>query len=141
MLNKFPGAHARQIQHYSKWTIENDKPESVVIVAGANDLNYDKNPSVEQISKRVLDIARQARQMRVRNVYICGITCRRNKSFDNITKEINLALRLVSTDEGFIFISNDNIFKSDLNDDGLHLNPGGTKKLMENILHHTGTTY
>ena len=38
-FNKFPGAHARQIKHYSTWTITNDQPESIVIVAGANDLN------------------------------------------------------------------------------------------------------
>ena len=44
-FNKFPGAHARQINHYSTWSIQNDEPDSMVIVAGTNDLNYDENPS------------------------------------------------------------------------------------------------
>ena len=64
-FNKFPGAHARQIKHYATWSIENGEADSIVILAGTNDINYDNDPSVEQISKRVLDIARQAKQMGV----------------------------------------------------------------------------
>ena len=138
-IYKFPGAHAKQIQHYSTWTIENESPESIVIVAGTNDINYDKNPSVAEISDRIMNIARQAKQMGVPNIFVCGIISRRSNGFDSIIKDINLALRLLSTDEGFVYISNENILKSDLNGDGLHLNPNGTKKLMHNILEHSCT--
>ena len=97
--------------------------------------------SLEIISDRVLDIARQAKQMGVKNIYICGIINRKKNGFDSITKDINLAWQLVSSDEGYVFISNDNIIKSDLNGDGLHLNPNGTNKLIYNILQHTCTSY
>ena len=140
-IYKFPGAHSHQIQHYSKWTIEHDEPDAIVIVCGTNDISYDKNPLVEEISNKVLDIARQAKQMGVGKVFICGIVFRKNKHHDDIIRDINLALRLVSTEEGFIFIDNENIHRSDLNGDGLHLNPNGTNKLMRNILQHTCTTY
>ena len=136
-FNKFPGAHARQIKHYATWSIENGEADSIVILAGTNDINYDNDPSVEQISKRVLDIARQAKQMGVANIYVCGLVYRKQKSYDNIIRDINLAIQLVSSDEGFVFISNDNIIGSDLHSDGLHLNPGGTEKLLKNILSYT----
>ena len=103
--------------------------------------SIDKNPSVEVISAHVLDIARQAKSMGVKNIYVCGLIIRKNNRLDNITKDINLALQLVSSDEGYIYIANDDIFKSDLNGDGLHLNPKGTNKLIQNILQHTCTTY
>ena len=96
---------------------------------------------MEQISKRILDIARQAKQMGVNNIYICGVTCRKTNSLANIIRDINLALRLVSNDEGFIFIANDNIFKTHLHGEGLHLNPPGYNILMNNILQHACTSY
>ena len=136
-FNKFPDAHARQIKYYAKWSIENGEADSIVINAGTNDINYDNEPSVEQISTRVLDIARQAKQMGVANIYVCGLIYRKQRSFDHIIRDINLAIRLVSSAEGFIYISNDNINRSDLHGDGLHLNPEGTEKLLENILSNT----
>jgi len=140
-IYKFPGAHAQQIQHYSKWTIENDEPDSLVVICGTNDINYSKDPSVEQISKKVLDVARQAKHMGIQNIFICGITGRNNNRYVSIIKDTNLFLRLVSSDKGFVYIDNENILKSDLNRDGLHLNPSGTDKLMKNILQHTCKTY
>ena len=140
-INKFPGAHSQQIQHYSKWTIKHDEPDSIVIVSGTNDINYDNPPSAAAISKKVLDIGRQAQKMGLKKIFICGITLRKSRFHDNIIRDINLALRLQSSEEGFIFIDNDDIFRSDLNRDGLHLNPNGTDKLMHNILKHTCTTY
>ena len=110
-------------------------------MAGTNDISYDDHPSVDDISRRVLDIGRQAKRMGVRNIFICAITPRKSKIFDNIIRDINLALRLVATEEGFTFIDNDNIYKSDLHGDGLHLNQNGTDKLMGNILRHTCATY
>ena len=132
-FNKFPGAHARQIKHYAKWSIENGEADSIVINAGTNDIE----PSVEKISKWVLDIERQAKQMGVANIYVCGLIYRKQRLFDHIIRDINLAIRLVSSAEGFIYISNDNINRSDLHGDGLHLNPEGTEKLLENILSNT----
>ena len=79
--------------------------------------------------------------MGIENIFVCGITCRKNDKDIGTIRDINLALRLVSADEGFNFIDNENILKSDLNRDGLHLNPSGTDKLMRNILQHTCTTY
>ena len=136
-FKKFPGAHARQIKHYATWSIENGEADSLVILAGTNDINYDDNPSVEEISQRVIDIARQAKEMGVSNIFVSGLIFRKQRSFDNIIKDINLAIRLISSTEGFIFIPNDNITRSDLHGDGLHLNPEGTEKLLENILSYT----
>ena len=75
--------------------------------------------------------------MGVNNIYVSGLIFRKQRSFDNIIRDINLAIRLISSTEGFIFIPNDNITRSDLHGDGLHLNPEGTEKLLENILSYT----
>ena len=41
IINKYPAAHAKQILHYSNYTLTHDKPDTLIIMAGSNDVSYD----------------------------------------------------------------------------------------------------
>ena len=146
IISKFPGAHAEQIKHYSKYTIEHDGISDLIICAGANDLTYDYYNGIanaENIANKILDIGREARKEGVPNIHVCGLIIRRDTRFFTLRNSVNCILRLKCANEGFMFIDNNNIYTNDLYIDGLHLNDIGSFKLKHNILRscHTYNPY
>ena len=59
---------------------------------------------------------------------------RTDKDFSNKIKETNITLKNYCLGKGFIFVDNDNINESCLNNSKLHLNKKGTQRLTKNIL-------
>ena len=41
LINKYPAAHSKQILHYSNYTLLNDKPDYLIVMAETNDVSYD----------------------------------------------------------------------------------------------------
>ena len=80
MINKYPAAHAKQIQHYTQYTLQNDKPDSLIIVAGTNDVAYDYGngiADVATIGNRILNIAQDAKASGVKDIFISGLMTRK----------------------------------------------------------------
>ena len=79
MINKYPAAHAKQILHYSNYTLLNDKPDHLIIMSGTNDVAYDSHngnqPDPEEIASRVIDIGINARKHGVSIVFVNSIIC------------------------------------------------------------------
>ena len=73
-FHKYPGYTADEISHYIHKNIEDDRPTSVIIIAGINDVLKAKReedfPDVYKISESILDIGRVAKQSSVKNIYI-----------------------------------------------------------------------
>ena len=67
------------------------------------------------------------------NVFISGITVRKGIYYEGRSRAINRILKDGCNQHGFIFIDNDNITRSELQD-GLHLNDEGTLILKTNII-------
>ena len=135
-ISKFPAAHANQIRLYSQYTLQVDKPSQLIVAAGSNDISYDMSKGVadpQVIAERILNIARDARNEGVRDIFISGLMKRRGRQYNYIILEVNLALRLRCVEENFHFISNENIELGDLCD-GLHLNYKGNAKFIQNLL-------
>jgi lysophospholipase L1-like esterase len=130
------GATADEIRFYSKYNIQLLRPQSLVVVAGANDVSGEDldNPDAATIAHRIAQIARDARDAGVPQAFLMGIVPRRDKRYSVLISRVNLALRYVCTTEGFTYIDNTLIGVSDLQRDGLHVNYEGKKKLMHNIL-------
>ena len=74
----------------------------------------------------------------VRKIILSGITVRNNGwEVEARRREVNFLLRLGSQKRGFIFVSNDNIVKVDIENkprDKVHLLERGSVKLANNIL-------
>ena len=135
-INRYAGAHAEQINYYSKYPIDHEHPETLVIIAGTNDVGTDvrnNNADPAVIADRVVQIGREAKMRGVKYVCISSIMTRRGRHFNNIISETNLKLRLMCTSEGFHYIDNTFINLRDLYD-GLHLNNTGKLKLTHSIL-------
>ena len=76
IINKYPAAHAEQIRHYSQFSLEHEKPDSIVVVASSNDISYDmrkNNADPDIIANRIISIGKDALQYGVKKVFINGI--------------------------------------------------------------------
>ena len=137
VINKYPAAHANQIHHYSDYTLDNEKPDTIIVMAGTNDVSYDssngKQADPENIACRIIDIGRNAKENGVSRVFINGLIKRKGTFHNNIINRVNLYLRNKCCGENFYFIDNSDIQISDLCD-GLHLNDEGNTKFMRNLL-------
>ena len=94
-IDKFPGAHANKIRHCFQYSLQEFQPDTMVVIAGANDITYDSqagNADAKQIAAKVTNIARDALAKGIHDVYVFGITQRRNKQFNQLIKQTNLEL-------------------------------------------------
>ena len=64
----------------------------------------------------------------------CNNIQRSDKDSNNEIKETNIKLKSYFFGKGFIFVDNDNINESCLNNNKLYLNEKGTQRLASNIL-------
>ena len=138
IFSKFHGATAKAICHYAEYTIEEDSPKSIIILAGTNDISYaygvGMEPDPYTISEHVMDIGRKAKRKGVESVYVSGIIRRRGRRYERIRKDINCMLERKCNEEGSCYVNHDNISLENLSFDGLHLNHMGTERLMQNLL-------
>jgi len=135
-INKYPAATASQIRHYAQYTLNEDHPSQVIIVAGSNDVAYDygkghADPDI--IAERIMNIARDCRLKDVKYIHISSLIQRQSYNLRPIINNVNDILRRKCEEEHYLFIDNSNIFTSDLID-GLHLNDQGNCKFIGNIL-------
>ena len=149
IVSKHPGATADQIHSYLDWWFTHEKPQTLVVAAGANDLLYEDREARNrkehlanepQVVSKLMDIGREARDRGVSNIYFSGLYTIKNL-FDGYTSRFNQLLESQCQEHGFYFISNANIELDDLFD-GLHVNNHmGHKKLKHNILKMCAKTY
>ena len=136
-IDKFPGAHANKIRHCVQYSLQEFQPDTLVIIAGANDITYDSqagNADAKQIAVKVTNIARDALAKGIRDVHVFGITQRRNTQFGQLIKQTNLELRLLCGELHINYVDTGDIYLRDIDRDGIHLNGQGTKKLTRKIL-------
>ena len=72
---------------------------------------------------------------------ISSIIQRTDKDFSNEIKETNIKLKNYCLGKGFIFVHDDNINESCLNNSKLHLNKKETQRLAKNILFSLDNIY
>ena len=114
-----------------KSTLRNDKPDNVILHAGANDLRTKK--TTNQIAKSIMDLT-TALKNNGNLVIVSGIVPRFDNLIYNATK-VNNRLVLMCSERNVPFIShNENIDSSKhLNESKLHFNFNGLKVFAENF--------
>ena len=133
-----PGGDTGKIRHSSKLMLERHKPNTLIIVAGANDISYDTKTGTadaDVIAERIINIGKEAvRDFKcVERIAISSIIIRGAAQYADIVFDVNLRLRLKCIQEDFTYIDNECITKQDLYD-GLHLNKFGNDKLLHKLL-------
>ena len=127
----FPGATTSQLKHYIIPTLEEEKPDTVVICIGTN--NFTKtNKSVDEIAKEIITIINICHGAGVNEVYVSGIICR--PLYQANVDELNRILKSYASIHNYKFIENSNINQNHLWKDKLHLNNLGISILVNNYL-------
>ena len=119
-----------------------EKRETLIIVAGGNDLALQMREEeggagqvdIKVIGNNILDIARGARDQGIHDVFVSGLIIRRGLKNEGFRRSSNDYMKQCCQVEGFRYVSHENIRLNDLWVDGIHLNSGGTQKLMDNLL-------
>ena len=137
MFQRFSGGKVRHIKNYLPTHLEEEKPDSVVIVAGGNDLSSvdGKLSAVATVADDIIEAGNICKHHGTKRVYVSSILPRQSLYYQIHRKKLNDVLRGKCQSHGFIFIENDNIVMKDhVSRDGVHLNVAGSRLLCRNLL-------
>ena len=132
----FRGVNSEQLEYYVIPTVIKEKPDSVVIVVGSNDVNFDNvkysNPRI--IAEKILKVAEKCKELGVDDVTISSVFIKRNLTLGKFIRNLNIVLEKLCISRGFKFMNNDNITTNFVSDDGVHLDRLGTILFSENLM-------
>ena len=129
-MHRFHGKKARHFKHYIPVHMNEDKPDTCVIIAGGNDLQ-DKTP-VLQIANEIMDAAVTCKRHGARNIIVSSVLPRSTCEPKRV--ELNRVLSDLCVIHNFIFMDNWNMSLQHVSYDGVHLNNRGDKQLLFNLL-------
>lgn len=135
-IRRYNGGQSHELHHHVKQNIADERPHGLVLIGGTNDLSRRdgrRQLSNEEIANNLLAIGQLAKSQGVINVFISGITVRKGLHYEERALAINNILKDGCRHYGFIFVDNNNITRSELQD-GLHLNDEGTSRLKNNLI-------
>ena len=128
--------------HHVLPILKEDKPDSVLIHIGANDVNNHKLYAVspEKLASDIIEIGHTCKSFNVKEVFISSVL-RWNKVilFNQINRTNELPNKLCKEND-FNYISNSNITPLYLCKDGIHFIDIGTFKLGDNFVKHFNVT-
>ena len=137
IFKRFPGATAEEISYYAQKPLSDQQPDTVIIVAGTNDItraSYDKDCIDEfEVVENLMKIARTAHDHGAKKIHVSSIMVRRGHRYSEAIKKINDLLFMVCVAENFEFMDQADITMAHISADGIHLNSHGTSILLYNI--------
>ena len=107
------------------------KPDALMIHTGTNDLTNGVN-TMKKVRKLVKVVCELGESEKIK-IGFSSVIYRKDKDFEDERNEVNVKLKKYCEGKGFVFIENDNIIESGLNNSKLHLNKKGTNILTQNI--------
>ena len=134
-MKSFPGATIKQLHHYSLPTLQDEKPEVVIIHVGINDLlsnNVNITPE-KQIADEIISIGNTCVKNGVEKVLISSLIFCQRVEWERIER-INKLLKEKCEVSGFIYIENNEISSRHLWRDGIHTTEGGKTILANNYI-------
>ena len=133
VFHRFPGGMASHIKDYMPTHLNVDKPDTVVVTCGGNDLS--STASNEAVIESLIEAGNVCKQYGVRDVFISSILPRESSHYQVKRRKCNDELRQRCLASGFTFIENNNIvLRKHVSSDGVHLNKGGSTLLCRNLL-------
>ena len=117
------------MKHHVRGCLEDNSPDTAIIHFGTNNLK--NNESVKDIATDIMNLAISVKN-ESKTVVVSRITVRNDK-FNGKEKNINCLLKRRCDVEKIVFVDNSKITVSMLSHSGLHLNEGGTTRLVNNL--------
>ena len=134
-MKSFPGATIKQLHHYSLPTLQDEKPEVVIIHVGINDLlsnNVNRTPE-KQMADEIISIGNTCVNNGVEKVLISSLIFCQRVEWERVER-INKLLKEKCEISGFIYIENNEISSRHLWRDGIHTTDGGKTILANNYI-------
>ena len=104
---------------------------------GFNDINNQTKDKINtvKLKENSFTIGKSSINLGVKEVIISSILPKNNIALIRFIRQVNNSLREQCVLIGFVFISNDNISRTHLWTDGVHLKDLGTSILVGNLVH------
>ena len=136
-LKYFSGANTLDLEHYIKPSLKNNRPDAVVIHLGLNDVDFRNIRSVtavKDIAENIIKIPLLCKEYGVSEVVVSSILPKRNIKLSKLIRQVNDILYDLCKMNNIYFLSNSNISRNFICDDGVHLNEKGTHILASNLV-------
>ena len=141
----FNGGTCEEMREYSKVILEKFRPQQLIFHGGTNDISNgarEKTLNEFKIVDDIIAIGRTAKECGTERIFISSILERSwGRYYTNTTKRLNQLLQKACSDEGFIFIDNEDITKWHTSNDGLHMSKEGNMILTFNFLSNCFFTF
>ena len=120
-----------------KPSLNNYQPDAVVIHIGSNDVSFGNlrnETAVKNIAENIIKIALLCKEYGVSEVVVSSILPKRNIKLSKLIRQVNDILYDLCKMNNIYFLSNSNISRNFICDDGVHLNEKGTHILASNLV-------
>ena len=123
------------MNHHILPTFHEDQPDLVLLHIGSNDIyNLTKDIiNTEKLTGDIINIGKSSIDLGVKEVVISSILPKKNIALTHLIWQVNDSLREQCVLNWFGFVSNDNISRTHLWNDGIHLEDLGTNILADNF--------
>ena len=125
-----PGSTTEDMLDYIK-PIARRKPDTLIIHTGTNDLTNGVNTMKK--NRKLVKVVREIEESEKIKIGFSSVNFCRDKDLEDERNEVNMKLKKYCEGKGFVFIENNNISESGLNNSKLNLNEKGTNILTQNI--------
>ena len=136
-FQSFDGAISKELNHYVEHQLKNDKQDLAIIHVGTNDLSpRPQKPALSdaEIVSEIEQIGVKCKSSGIRDIIISSIITRRDVDVESRRCHVNSLVKSMCEKNNFIFLSNENILRSHLWKDGLHLSNRGLCVLADNFI-------
>ena len=130
-LKAFPGAKAKELNHYTIPLLQDNTYDGAIIHVGINDL-LSSDKSTSNICKEITNIGLRCRNYNIGMIFISSIAYS-SKVNPSLLQQLNGLLFDECRRNGFKFVDNGAVSEIDLWTDGIHMIESG-KRIIENNL-------
>ena len=119
----FRRATSKILNYYIPPTLHEDHPDVVLLHIGSNDINNQTKDRIntKKLTGDIINISKSCIDLGVKETVISSILPKKNIALACLIRQVNDSLREQCVLNGFGFISNDNISRTHLWKDGIHL--------------------
>ena len=141
-VKSFPGAKVEELEHYVVPHLVNQKPDATIIHIGGNNVNYKDLAEVDvnKIAEDIINVGVKCANFNS-EVFISSILIKRNYRVSAIIRKINDKLQELCPQYNFKYISNDDITREFLCEDGVHLIEDGVEILAGNFVDNINSIF
>ena len=141
-IKSFPGAKVEELEHYVIPHLQHQKPDATIIHIGGNNINYKDLDAIDEnkIADDIINIGIKCASFNS-EVLISSILVKRNYRVSAIIRRVNDKLQELCQLHNFTYISNDEITREFLCEDGVHLIEDGVEILAGNFVNNIDRLY